>query len=315
MKHRRNSTSQLLFSMKRIRPIYLPIYLIAAALIVHSFLSLAIAQRLTGPALSARLATRSNGPAQQSKSLPAKFTNQYRIEFVLIPEGKFTMGSASGDNEKPAHGVTISQPFYIGRYEVTQWQWRAVMATTIEEQRRKNKNDAKSLVASPMAGESDDRATYYASWQEAHTFVDRLNALKDGRTYRLPSEAEWEYVCRAGSTEDRPADLNLIAQYKNNSNNYVQPVGMRRPNGFQIYDMIGNVWEWCEDVFHLNYDGAPTDGSAWLTNDQLGQKVKRGGSFTTRNFDFLRCAARGSESADSRDVETGFRVVATQRSQ
>ena len=226
------------------------------------------------------------------------------------------MGSVTGaDNEKPAHGVTISQPFYIGRYEVTQWQWRAVMATTIEEQRRKNKNDAKSLVASPMAGESDDRATYYASWQEAHTFVDRLNALKDGRTYRLPSEAEWEYVCRAGSTEDRPADLNLIAQYKNNSNNYVQPVGMRRPNGFQIYDMIGNVWEWCEDVFHLNYDGAPTDGSAWLTNDELGQRVKRGGSFTTRNFDFLRCAARSSESADARDVETGFRVVATQRSQ
>jgi formylglycine-generating enzyme required for sulfatase activity len=298
--------------MKRTRPIYL----IAATFTVLSFLSLAIAQRLTTPAFSVRSAAHSNSPSQQSKSLPPKFTNQYRIEFVLIPEGKFSMGSAGGaDNEQPAHGVTISQPFYIGRYEVTQWQWRAVMATTIEEQRRKIKNDAKSLVASPMAGESDDRAAYYASWQEAHTFVDRLNALKDGRTYRLPSEAEWEYVCRAGATEDRPADLNVIAQYKNNSNNFVQPVGMRRPNAFQIYDMIGNVWEWCEDVFHLNYDGAPSDGSAWLTNDELGQKVKRGGSFTTRNFDFLRCAARASGSVDDRDVETGFRVVATVKSQ
>lgn len=257
---------------------------------------------------------RNQSPAQRSK-LPAKFTNQYRMEFVLIPEGKFKMGSADGaDSEKPAHSVTISQPFYIGRYEVTQWQWRAVMATTVDEQRRKIKNDAKSLVPSPMAGQGDDRATYYASWQEAHTFVERLNALKDGHSYRLPSEAEWEYVCRAGSTEDRPADLNLIAQYKNNSDNYVQPVGMRRPNAFQIYDMIGNVWEWCDDVFHLNYDGAPADGSAWLTNDELHQRVKRGGSFATRNFDYLRCAARGSELVDYRDVETGFRVVAVPKS-
>ena len=288
--------------------------LVAPTLVILSLLIMVMVGG-AGATPNLRSSGRLNHPAQHSKSLPAKFINQYRMEFVLIPEGKFSMGSATADNEKPAHGVTISQPFYIGRYEVTQWQWRAVMSTTIDEQRRKIKNDAKSLVASPMAGESDDRATYYASWQEAHTFVDRLNALKDGRTYRLPSESEWEYVCRAGATEDRPADLNLIAQYKNNSNNYVQPVGMRRPNAFQIYDMIGNVWEWCEDVFHLNYDGAPSDGSAWLTNDELGQKVKRGGSFTTRNFDFLRCAARASGSVDDRDVETGFRVVATVRGQ
>jgi len=222
------------------------------------------------------------------------------------------MGSATGaDSEKPAHGVTISQPFYIGRYEVTQWQWRAVMATTVDEQRLKVKAESRSLVALPMAGESDDRATYYASWQEAHAFVERLNALNDGHSYRLPSEAEWEYVCRAGTTDDRPADLNVIAQYKTNSNNYVQPVGMRRPNAFQIYDMIGNVWEWCEDVLHLSYEGAPADGSAWTGNDELRQRVKRGGSFSTSNFDFLRCAARAGETPDSRNVETGFRVVAT----
>ena len=223
------------------------------------------------------------------------------------------MGSNAGEIEKPVHAVSIAQPFYIGRYEVTQWQWRAVMATTLEEQQRKVKAETRSLVALPMAGESDDRATYYASWHEAHAFVERLNALKDGHVYRLPSEAEWEYVCRAGNDEERPANLNLIAQYKNNSNNYVQPVGMRRPNGFQIYDMIGNVWEWCEDVFHLSYEGAPADGSAWMTNDELGQRVKRGGSFLTSNFDFLRCAARAGEPPTSRNVETGFRVVATVR--
>jgi len=256
-----------------------------------------------------------SSPGQKARSLPAKFTNQYRIEFVLIPVGKFTMGSDGADLERPSHAVTISQPFYIGRYEVTQWQWRAVMGTTVDEQRRKVKSDAKSLVALPMAGEGDDRATYYVSWQDAQAFIKRLNALNDGHIYRLPSEAEWEYVCRAGASEDRPAQLNLIAQYRNNSNNYVQPVGMRWPNGFQVYDVIGNVWEWCEDVFHLNYNGAPSDGGPWLSNDDLNQRVKRGGSFMTKNFDFLRCAARAGETPDNRDVETGFRVVANVKGQ
>ena len=248
----------------------------------------------------------------QRPRLPAKFTNLYRMEFVLIPEGKFTMGSNGSDSEKPAHTVNIAQPFYIGRYEVTQWQWRAVMATTVDEQRRKIKDTSK-LMARPLAGEGDDRATYYVNWHEAHDFLKKLNALNDGHTYRLPSEAEWEYVCRAGGSEDRPADVNTIAWYKTNSNNYVQSVGMRRPNAFQIYDLIGNVWEWCEDVFHDNYEGAPADGSSWSAGDEPSLKVKRGGSFSTRNFDFLRCGGRTSEAEDNRDVETGFRVVATVR--
>ena len=225
------------------------------------------------------------------------------------------MGSAGEDLEKPAHNVTIGQPFYIGRYEVTQWQWRAVMTTTVDEQRRKIKAGAAVLAALPMAGEGHDRATYYVSWQEAQAFVKKLNTLNDGHTYRLPSEAEWEYACRAGATEDRPADVNVIAWYKLNSSNYVQPVGMRRGNGFQLYDMLGNVWEWCEDVFHLNYDGAPADGTSRLTTNDLNQRVKRGGSFNTRNLDYLRCSARGGQTVDDRDFETGFRVVATVRGQ
>src|SRR5262249_20599382 len=154
---------------------------------------------------------------------------------------------------------------------------RAVMGTTVDEQRRKSK-DGSSLAARPMAGEGDDRATYYTSWQEAHAFLQRLNALNDGHTYRLPSEAEWEYVCRAGANVDRPSELTFSAWYKINSNDYVQAVGTRRPNAFQIYDMLGNVWEWCEDIFHLNYDGAPVDGGAWLSDSGLSLRVKRGGS-------------------------------------
>src|SRR5262245_19887431 len=114
------------------------------------------------PAPSRRNAERLALSGSQSKSLPAKFTNRYRMEFALIPAGKFMMGSDAGaDSEKPVHNVSISQPFYIGRYEVTQWQWRAVMATTVNEQRRKVKSNG-SLVASPMAGEGDDLAMYYA---------------------------------------------------------------------------------------------------------------------------------------------------------
>jgi formylglycine-generating enzyme required for sulfatase activity len=287
--------------------------LIAAALVTFSSIIIAMARGGTGTTPNA---APGNSQAQRSKSLPAKFTNQYRMEFVLIPEGKFVMGSAAGaDSEKPAHVVTISQTFYMGKYEVTQWQWRAVMTTTVDQQRRKIKAGAAVLAALPMAGEGDDRAAYYVSWQEAQAFVKKLNALNDGHTYRLPSEAEWEYVCRAGSTDDRPADVNVIAWYKNNSNNFVQSVGMRRGNGFQTYDLLGNVWEWCEDVFHLNYDGAPTDGSSWSTNDDLNQRVKRGGSFFTRNLDYLRCSARGAQPIDDRDFETGFRVVAVPRRQ
>ncbi len=250
-----------------------------------------------------------NRPAD-GKSLSAKFTNQYQMEFVLIPAGKFMMGSADGaTDEKPIHGVTIGHAFYMARYEVTQWQWRAVMGRTLVEQRRMIEQGS---VDSPrrLAGEGDRYPIYYVSWQEAHTFLQRLNALNDGYIYRLPSEAEWEYACRGGSTTDKVDDLNPIAWYKTNSDDSTQPVGMRRANAFGLYDMLGNVWEWCEDWTHSNYDGAPADGSAWLTPGELTERSSRGGSFHTGNLAYLRCTARGGETPDFRDFETGFRVVA-----
>ena len=107
----------------------------------------------------------------------------------------------------------------------------------------------------------------------------------------------------------------MLAWYKTNSNDFVQSVGMRRPNEFKVYDMLGNVWDWCEELSHSNYAGAPVDGSPWSTNGDGNSRVMRGGSFFTRNVDYLRCAARGQETADHSDFETGFRLVAVPRTQ
>jgi eukaryotic-like serine/threonine-protein kinase len=244
------------------------------------------------------------------RKLPTQFANQYRMEFVLIPAGKFVMGSADDDTEKPAHSVTIGQSFYMTRYEVTQRQWRAVMTTTVDQQRRKLQLNPRDMPARRLAGEGDDLPMYYVSWEEAQAFIQKLNALKDGHVYRLPTEAEWEYACRGGTTDNAPAELGPYVWYHNNSSDITHAVGMRRVNAFGLYDMVGNVWEWCEDSYHPSYDGAPADGSAWINKaDELHQRVTRGGSFFTRNLNFLRCSARGSTTEDSREFEVGFRVI------
>ena len=262
------------------------------------------------PVPSPKAAPRTKPSTEKTKPLPAKFTNQYRMEFVLIPAGKFMMGSADGDtDEKPIHGVTIEHAFYMGRYEVTQYQWRAVMGRTIGEQKRLVEGSNAVDAPRRLAGEGEEYPMYYVSWEDAQVFLQRMNALNDGYTYRLPSEAEWEYSCRAGGSDDAAPDLNPIAWYRTNSNDSTHPVGMRRANAFGLYDMLGNVWEWCEDWFHSNYDGAPANGTAWLTPSEA-EHVSRGSSFSTRNLAFLRCTARGGETPDNRNFETGFRVVA-----
>lgn len=252
--------------------------------------------------------------SNSGKSLPAKFTNIYRMEFVLIPAGNFMMGSAEGneDSEKPVHRVTIGRPYYLGRYEVTQRQWMAVMATTVDQQRRKESSMPGGSLRR-MAGEGENLPMYYVSWQEAKAFIARLNALNDGYLYRLPSEAEWEYACRAGGSGEQPTDLGALAWYKTNSNDAVHEVGMRRANAFGLYDMLGNVWEWCEDLAHENYEGAPADGSAWLGGVDISERRLRGAAFYTGNSSFWKCTAHGAQTEDYRDFETGFRVVATPR--
>lgn len=245
---------------------------------------------------SAKTTTLPNtSPANPSSSnLPRKRTNQTGIEFVLIPPGSFMMGSTNGrDNEKPVHEVTISQAFYMGKYEVTQGQWQTVMGN--------NPSNFKDC--------GGNCPVEQVSWDDAQNFINKLNASNDGFRYRLPTEAEWEYACRAGTTGDYAGNLSEMAWYSENSGNKTHAVGGKRPNDWGLADMHGNVWEWCQDWDHETYYGAPTDGTAWLTGGDQKYRVLRGGSWDFDATD-LRSAFRGWFSPDLRSYDFGFRVVA-----
>lgn len=270
---------------------------------------------------------------QPRKEYPPSFKNQYGIEMVFLPPGSFMMGSTNGKaDEMPVHQVTISQPFYMGKYEVTQGQWHSVMGMTLRQECDKGH-------PCTIVGEGDAYPMYSLSWEEAMSFVERLTALNDRYIYRLPTEAEWEYACRAGTTGDYAGDLDSLAWYGNNSGNgYIDAtslkqndeanfgqrmldhggkthtVGTKLPNRFGLYDMLGNVWEWCEDWYHPSYDRAPAEGSAWLSDGEQKARVARGGAWGSAAAG-LRSAGRSKANPGYRGYGTGFRVVAVARLQ
>lgn len=190
-------------------------------------------------------------------------------DMVVIPAGSFQMGSNDGaDEEKPIHRVNIKR-FVLGKYEVTQGQWTAVMGNEHERSR-----------------DCGDSCPAQVSWENAQEFVRKLNA-KSGQRYRLPSEAEWEYAARAGTTT-KYSWGNEIG--RNNANcdgcgsqwddKTPAPVGSFKPNPFGLHDMHGNEWEWVQDEWHHDYKGAPTDGSAWEQEGNGGVlRVMRGGAW------------------------------------
>jgi formylglycine-generating enzyme required for sulfatase activity len=173
--------------------------------------------------------------------------NAIGMEFVQIPAGEFLMGCSPGDNackndEKPQHQVRITKAFEMGRYEVTQAQWKAMM---MENQ--------SAIVGDKNPVENVTRA-------EAIEFANRLNMRNDGYTYRLPTEAEWEYAARAGTTGAAYGALDEIAWYEKTSNDESHPVGTKKPNAWGLYDMIGNVREWTADTYLATYYAtSPTD--------------------------------------------------------
>jgi len=258
------------------------------------------------------------------------------MEFVHVPGGSYMMGSRSGVGwagleTEPLHRVDIS-PFYIMNTEVTQAQWKSVMSSTVKDMMHK------SNTSEGLAGVGDNYPMYNVSWHDIHYYIDKLNELDPGKGYRLPTEAEWEYACRAGTTTwhylgDSQGDLEIIAWYEANSrfkSNVLgyskegcktHPVAIKEPNAWGLYDMLGNVSEWCEDCYQdgfNGYKGAPNDGSAWVVPVRWS-RVVRGGSFlafpigghSSANRYVMGCASnsRGSCEPDRRSVDIGFRLV------
>jgi formylglycine-generating enzyme required for sulfatase activity len=236
-------------------------------------------------------------------------------EMIVVPAGEFMMGSPTTekgryDDEDDGHGrqpkVTIAKPFAVSKFDVTFADWDACV----------------SVGGCPKKGRANDggwgrgkQPVIYVSWDDAKAYAVWLSTMT-GKTYRLLSEAEWEYAARAGTTtayfwgdEIGKGNANCNGCGSQWDNRQPSPVGSFKANGFGLYDMAGNVWQWVEDCYHPNYNGAPTDGSARTTGDCVN-RVIRGGSWGSTP-QFLRLARRGGLGTDLRVYDAGFRVGRT----
>jgi formylglycine-generating enzyme required for sulfatase activity/tRNA A-37 threonylcarbamoyl transferase component Bud32 len=242
-----------------------------------------------------------------AKFLTEELSKNVTLEMVLIPGGNYMMGSSEfeGDaDERPQHQVTVP-PFLMGKYPVTQAQWKAVAGMPKIQL---------PLNPYPSKFRGLNFPVENVSWHEAEEFCRRL-AVKTGRNYRLPSEAEWEYACRGGTTTAFHFGETITPNLVNCSGSDSQ---LRKEttivgsfgvaNAFGLYDMHGLVWEWCADPWHNNYQGAPTDGTVWETDGDIHRRVVRGGS---RSFsaELCRSASRSWNESDGGLRMCGFRVV------
>ena len=233
---------------------------------------------------------------------PAKFMAKppypanLKFEFVQIRPGEFDMGCSSSDSEcygdeKPQHHVRISKGFEMGKYTVTQAMWEFVMGN--------NHSTFKGA----------DRPVENVQWNDVQDFLQRLNANNDGYHYRLPTEAEWEYAARAGSTSARYGDLDTVAWYDQNSGNETHPVGLKPPNAWGLYDMLGNVRGWTADWYEDNYyQHSPSTDPQGPSSGQF--RVVRGGSSFYGFGRYARASCRNYSAPVARSVyHISFRCV------
>lgn len=215
------------------------------------------------------------------------------IEMVFIPGGTFQMGDTFGDgfsDEKPVHTVTVSD-FYLGKYEVTQKQWMEIMGSN------------------PSYFKGDNRPVETVSWNNVQEFIRRLNA-RSGGNYRLPTEAEWEYAARGGNKSkgykySGSNEVGAVAWYDGNSGSQTHPAGTKLPNELGLYDMSGNVWEWCQDW----YGGYPYGSQINPKGPSSGQyRVLRGGSWFNDGRD-VRASNRDRSGPEVRSLSDGFRLA------
>jgi formylglycine-generating enzyme required for sulfatase activity len=273
-----------------------------------AFLGISIALALIGLIILAAVAlSKKSLPQNQaqtgssSSSLPTnpqaeepEALKELMSSFVQIPAGEFVMGSNYREaDESPAHNVRISTSFEIGKYEVTQAQWETLMGSN------------------PSAFKGANLPVEQVSWNDAQEFIKKLNARNDRHTYRLPTEAEWEYTCRAGSAGDYAGNLDSMAWYVKNSDHRTHPVGEKHANAWGVYDMSGNVMEWVQDWYGRNYYSVPS------RNDPQGpaegnERVFRGGSWDYQ-AQYCRSQYRNRYSPDFRRYLLGFRLARTPR--
>ncbi len=256
--------------------------------------------------------------------------SETKLELMAIPAGSLLLGAPDAEegwhpSQSPQHLVTVA-PFWMGCYPVTQQQWSAVAKLSKVEQ---------TLDPQPACFAAPDHPVEQVSWDEAIEFCQRLSQ-STGRRYRLPSEAEWEYACRAGTTTPFHFGSTItteIANYSGVDWEYqgrlcskgaygLAPQGIDRretlavgsfgiASSFGLYDLHGQVREWCQDCWHPTYEGAPTNGSAWIDDGDCTQRILRGGSWNSSPR-ACRSAYRSKLDAESRLYDVGFRVVVDQ---
>ncbi|MDR1285625.1 MAG: formylglycine-generating enzyme family protein [Campylobacteraceae bacterium] len=238
---------------------------------------------------------------ESSKNVSKTFVNSIGMEFTLIPSGSFEMGTGIGTaREYLPHNVTISRNFYLGKFEVTQEQWTKIMGNN------------------PSKFKNDSNPVESVNWYDAKTFIAKLNAFENTTKYRLPTEAEWEYAARATSKDkysfgDNINELTLYAWYYEGDKSpkkllQTHPVGQKQPNKWGLYDIHGNVWEWTEDFYSLEYYAKSPAKDPLNRESSFKNITIRGGSWIN-SADYLRSALRYYKAPTAKEDNLGFRVA------
>ena len=250
--------------------------------------------------------------APPGKPLSLDLGKRLTMDFIYIQAGTFLMGNDKGgkadQDEMPVHQVRISRPFHLGKYEVTQEQWQAVMG----ENPALFKGQA-VVRENPGRLKGAGNPVESVSWDECQTFLAKLGEKFPGKKFRLPTEAEWEYACRAGtktrfSFGDDPEEVQVLSYgwYARNASGGHRPVGTKLPNPWGLFDMHGNVWEWCQDWYGPYSKADPKDPTGPATGEF---RVVRGGSWYLDRPGSLRSATRYRAKPDATFYNVGLRVL------